>query len=395
MLTGKKKKLALSGLVVVLVGAVIAVSGAAWYFSNVLEDDGLRIDHSDGAFTASVVGVEGSGLGQTITLLADTLDGDALADLLRYELLGIESESAVARLTEPVSNDGTTVVRSLTAKEGSFQSGDRVRLDRDYVDPFADPAGTYETIELEGPLGLLPAWGAVPADSDAASITDAPGSDWAILVHGRTGTREEALRALQIASKAGYAALAVSYRNDRETAQDPSGYYQFGITEWEDIEPAVRFAVDHGARNLVLIGFSMGGGIVVNFMYRSELAEHVDALALDAPMLDFSRTVDLGAQERSVPGVVTGLAKWLAARRFGVNWREMDYLSRVDQLDVPVLLIHGDDDGVVPVNTSREFARKRPDIVQYEEFPDAGHVASWNRDPARYDRVLSQFLADR
>ncbi|WP_327584376.1 TMEM53 family protein [Nonomuraea sp. NBC_00507] len=30
--------------------------------------------------------------------------------------------------------------------------------------------------------------------------------------------------------------------------------------------------------------------------------------------------------------------------------------------------------------------------VTYEEFPDAEHVESWNSDPARYEKAVTDFL---
>jgi pimeloyl-ACP methyl ester carboxylesterase len=78
---------------------------------------------------------------------------------------------------------------------------------------------------------------------------------------------------------------------------------------------------------------------------------------------------------------------------------------------VPVLLVHGDDDQFVPFGPSARFAAARlpgaavatvGDVpfevrsdadLTFVHVPGAGHVRSWNRDPAAYDQVLAQFLA--
>jgi len=73
--------------------------------------------------------------------------------------------------------------------------------------------------------------------------------------------------------------------------------------------------VDHGATKLLLIGYSMGGGIVVSFLYQSALADRVVGVILDAPMLDFEATVDWGARDRFVLWPLKDAGKALAGMK--------------------------------------------------------------------------------
>ncbi|MCK4828870.1 alpha/beta hydrolase, partial [bacterium] len=66
-----------------------------------------------------------------------------------------------------------------------------------------------------------------------------------------------------------------------------------GLTEWKDLEGAAKYAAERGAEKLILVGYSMGGAIVTNFLYRSPLAGKVLGAILDAPMLDLNATIDL------------------------------------------------------------------------------------------------------
>jgi hypothetical protein len=94
-----------------------------------------------------------------------------------------------------------------------------------------------------------------------------------------------------------------------------------------------------------------------------------------------------------VPGVLTGFSKWMAAVRYGVDWGATDYLDeRVDSLETPILVIHGTEDGDVPIRLSRELADRRPGLVRLEEFRGAGHVRAWNHEPERYEAVIGEFL---
>jgi hypothetical protein len=256
------------------------------------------------------------------------------------------------------------------------------------VDSFAFPEDPreafgldFEEVFYESPLGQFPAW-FVEGDDDT----------WAIMVHGRTANRGEALRMLPTVVEAGLPALVISYRNDEGLPEDPSGYYQYGQTEWADLEGAVRYALEHGARDIVLVGYSMGGGVVANFLYESDLSEVVRGAILDAPMLEFGATVDLGAANRGYPGIVSGLAKAFAGFRFDIDWDATNYLDRADELRAPILLFHGDQDTTVPISTSDRLKEMRPDLVEYVTVEGAVHVGAWNKDREVYEAAVSRFL---
>ena len=60
---------------------------------------------------------------------------------------------------------------------------------------------------------------------------------------------------------------------------------------------------------------------------------------------------------------------------------------------MPILLFHGVEDDVVPIEGSDEFAEELPNRVTYYRVPKAGHTQSWNVDPRLYEARLSRFLA--
>ena len=371
---------------------------SGWYFASVLERDGLRVDHgNDPSYPFTVTAIDRESDVTVITLTTDANDAERRKDMESYDVWGLDSETAFGTLLEVMDVDGATVSRRVVELTGKFSEGDEVRLIRRALMPFAPARGAtvteeQATVTIDGPLGPMPAW---LLTTPLVQASQAPVNDrWAILIHGRTSGRSEALSAWQGLGEAGYHALAVTYRNDEGNAFDESGYYQFGLTEWADIEAAVEFAVDMGAEEIVLVGNSMGGGIALSFMERSELAGEVDALILDAPMVDFGRTVDLGASNRGVPTSIVWLAKRFSTMRFDLDWDDVNYLSRIDDLAVPTLLFHGDDDPTVPVETSREMAEAQRALVTYEEFPGAGHLESWSSDPVRYNAAIVDFLSE-
>ncbi|MPZ99149.1 MAG: prolyl oligopeptidase family serine peptidase [Dehalococcoidia bacterium] len=234
---------------------------------------------------------------------------------------------------------------------------------------------------------------AAPSGPQRAWVVDGGGT-WVIVVHGKGATRAEGLRILPTLAGLDLTTMLITYRNDRESILDPDAQYEYGATEWEDLEAAVRYALDQGASDIVLYGYSMGGSIVASFLERSELASSTRAVVLDAPMLDFAPTVDLGISGDPLIGAFASPMRVIAGLRLGIDWEELDYLDEdAEQLVAPILLFHGDADDVVPVETSRELASLRPELVIYVEVEDAGHTRAWNANPEAYEAQVREFLS--
>jgi len=186
--------------------------------------------------------------------------------------------------------------------------------------------------------------------------------------------------------------LLVTFRDDL-VGQPEDGISNFGMTEWEDLEAAVQYALDNGAQDVVLLAASTGGAISLSFLESSDLADAVVGMAFDAPVTSFGQTVDLGAAEMGVPPFLVAAGKWLTEQRVNLDFEQTDYVSRVDDLDVPTLIIHGTADETNPIEASEEFAATAPaGVVRLEEIDGAAHVWAWNTDRERFERVLAEHL---
>jgi pimeloyl-ACP methyl ester carboxylesterase len=361
---------------------VLVILGGGWYFSSVLEEDGLRVDNAEPENTVSVVAISDSRI--TLELLPDA-EEDNLAVSARW---GLTDGTNYGRLGDVISKTKTQVTRNYSPVIGEFKVGDELYLDRTAFphDPGAEGL-EYEEVVISSSVGEFGAWHA--GFTSQESYTEETSDVWAVFVHGRTSNRETSLKLFNLP---GVHSLAIDYRNDADAPPSESGYYDFGTTEWEDVEAAVQYALDHGAKKIVLVGFSMGGGVVINYQLKSELAEHTVGIVLDSPMLDFGRTVDKGAEERGVPAPITFAAKMFSTWRFGIDWSELDFLSKADEIDVPVILFHGNADKTVPIETSYIFAAANPDTVAMFTFEEVGHVATWNWYPIRYRSLVQEFV---
>jgi alpha-beta hydrolase superfamily lysophospholipase len=260
-------------------------------------------------------------------------------------------------------------------------------LDAGPYDPDPGARGLpFDDVEVVGPLGPCPAW-LVPADGDT----------WVVMVHGRGGSRREALRVLPALHGMGLPGLVVTYRNDVGAPRSPDGFYHLGDTEWTDLEAAVRFARDHGARRVVLFGWSMGGAIIAALLDRSPEAAAVAAVVWDAPLVDWRATLRQQARNRRLPPVLSRLATAMTSRRIGIDFDRFDLRRRPPAHRPPTLIVHSTGDTAVPVGPSRDLAAAAPALdwpMRYLEVPAVEHTASWNADPAAYERAVTSFLAE-
>ena len=361
---------------------IMVILGGGWYFSSVLEEDGLRVDNSAPENTVTVIDISETRI--TLQLLPDA-EESYLTISARW---GITDGVNYGRLGDVLSKTKTQVTREFEPVLGGFQIGDQLYLDRTSFphDPSAEGLD-YEEVVIPGSIGDFGAWRL--GFTSQATYLDSTSDVWAIFVHGRTSNKESSMKLFNLP---GVHSLAIDYRNDEGAPPSESGYYDFGTTEWEDVEAAVQYALDNGAEKIVLVGFSMGGGVVVNYQLKSELASHTIGMVLDSPMLNFGKTVDKGAEERGVPAPITFVAKAFATMRYGIDWDALDFLSKASDIDVPVLLIHGEADTTVPIETSYIFAGENPEMVKLYSFENVGHVAAWNWHPTEYRGLVQEFV---
>lgn len=301
-------------------------------------------------------------------------------------LLGLAHAGGYARVGPVDGRDAEGVTRPYLTLAGGPPPPGPARVDGYACPPHPADAFAFpvQEVTFPGPLGRYPAWQVLPAGRRRRT--------WVVFVHGRGGTRAEAFRVLPAMRRLGLPALSVTYRNDAGAPGSPGGTYGLGWTEWEDVQAATDHARRHGARAVVLFGYSMGGAIVGAYLSRSPDAGRVRGVVLDSPVLDWEATISHGTRERRLPGSLTPFAMSVARLRAGVPWGGLDQVARAGEWSVPVLLAHGAADPSVPVATSDAFAAARPDLVEYLRVPGAGHVRAWNVDPAGYERALRRFL---
>jgi uncharacterized protein len=372
-------------VVVLCVLVLVVFAGASWFYCDEIRAGALASNPpTPPALETEVLAVAD----RSITLARDPASP---RELTAPGTFGLRWDGGYGRIGAILATGPDRVERTFTQVHGTRpRAGERSGVDG-YAWP-ADPsvaAGRAVTeVSYPSPLGPAPAW-----------LVGGRRDTWVILVHGYNAARTETLRTLATVTRQGYPALVVSYRNDPGAPSSPDGLRRWGATEWRDLEAATRYALDHGARGVVLAGFSMGGAVVTSFLLSSPLAGQVRGVVLDSPALDLGEVIDQGATDRELPLLGTALppaltlaAKGIAGVRYDLDWGQLDYVDRAGGLATPMLVFHQSGDPTVPVTISEALAEARPDLVTLERFDGDGHVQSWNTDRARYEGTLRAFL---
>ncbi|MEV6884766.1 alpha/beta fold hydrolase [Streptomyces sp. NPDC051135] len=361
------------------VTAALATSAASIAVGRLASDAALKAPPGRPLPTEPRLTVHGTAAGQ-ITLTRD------LAALRpgRYGLAGDGSHAVVGPVLGTVEHGADTVVRRLErVTHGTVQAGDRAWFTPNlYVGNPGTALGLeYADVEVPGELGPLPAWflpGARPT--------------WVIAVHGLAATREHALNLIAPLHRREVPVLALAYRGDVGAPPSPDGLHHFGETEWRDVDAAVRYAVDHGARQVVLLGWSTGATMALRTAALSGVRERIAGLVLDSPVLSWETTLRALAAARRTPGALLPLAVRAAQGRAGLRGDQDAGMAGLYRPSVPTLIYHGPGDAVAPWRLSRRLADTHSRLVALHTVRDAPHGAMWNADPEDYEETFRRFM---
>jgi uncharacterized protein len=170
--------------------------------------------------------------------------------------------------------------------------------------------------------------------------------------HGNGGVLADRAERFRKLLDSGFGLLAIAYRGYDGSTGAPT---QDGLLL--DAEAAVSEAARRGFTNkrLVLIGESLGSGVATIMASRHEAA----ALILDAPFLSALHV----AQSRY----------WMFPVRYLMRDQFRSDLA-IGSVDCPVLMAHGADDDVVPIDEGRRLFALAHDPKKFIAVPKGGHL---------------------
>jgi pimeloyl-ACP methyl ester carboxylesterase len=178
-----------------------------------------------------------------------------------------------------------------------------------------------------------------------------PGRPTLLYFHGNGGsfvTRSERIRKYMAH---GYGLVMMTYRGFGGSAGTPSE--KANVADALEVYDAVR-ASGVSPSEIVVYGESLGTGVAVQVAAQRE----VGGVILDAP---YTSIVDLATLHYPyLP------ARWLMTDRY-------ETLQSAGRVTAPVLIVHGEEDDVIPVEMGRRVAAALQGPVKVATFPGAGH----------------------
>ena len=305
---------------------------------------------------------------------------------LELPLVGLVSREGSLIANGPVIHQQDKITRSVVSTNGNIQQGDRVRADVfiHQKNPKCSIGLDYSEVKFRSELGDLGAW-----------VISGEGETWMVCVHGHRSNRRESLRFSPLFKSMDLNQMLIKYRNDVDSPVDKGGYHMFGLTEWRDLEAAIAYVLNQGAKNIFILGHSMGGSIALQFILKSNLRSHVSGVVLESPALDLNGIISEKA--KALPFPITTLLppiKKMVSKLVNLDWSELDYISKASEIETPILLIHSTKDQTVPVIQSDQFANVIPNLFEYLRLEDAPHAASWNFAQHKVESTIKTFITD-
>lgn len=198
----------------------------------------------------------------------------------------------------------------------------------------------------------------------------------------------------KIARERGHNTLIVDHRSH---GQSEGRVITFGIKESRDCVSWAEYAKDRFGEEIpvFLAGISMGAASVLMASGHA-LPKNVKGIIADCPFSRPAEIIKFSSNDMNLPKIVKTLSEPFAiigARifgGFGLNSNSAE--EAVVKTRVPIMIIHGENDKVVPHEMSKKVYEANPSMITWVSFPEAGHGLSYIVDKERYKKLTNEFI---
>jgi len=223
----------------------------------------------------------------------------------------------------------------------------------------------YEDVRIKTSDGLILQGWFIPSNSES-DIT------W-LWFHGNGGNNGHRISELALAHhRTGVNIFIFDYRGYGESEGKPSekGTYLDSRAAMEYLSSRPDVDKDR----IVFMGNSLGAALSVELA----LTQPPMAMILVSP---FASVRDMAKLTLPFPPV-----GWMVRNHY-------DNVARIRQLNVPLLVLHGDEDDLVPISQGRKLYEAANQPKRFQTLDGAGHNNTYEVNPDQFWGTINEFLA--
>lgn len=219
----------------------------------------------------------------------------------------------------------------------------------------------------------------------------ADGAPIQILFHGyKSSSLLDCSGGSYFAKQLGHNAIVVDQRSH---GQSDGTIITFGIKERKDCLCWIQYAIERFGKdtNIILSGLSMGAATVL-MVNDLDVPENVKGIIADCPYSSPKEIIMKVCKDMHFPPHLMFPFVWLGARLFGhFNLTESSAKEAIKNCEIPILLLHGLEDTLVPCDMSRFMQQSGAKDITLETFEGAGHGLSYMIIPDKYEKTVLEF----
>ncbi len=251
---------------------------------------------------------------------------------------------------------------------------------------------TMESLQYKARDGLtIPAYISFPKGLDMDSAKKLP---MVIMPHGGPFARDGYGYDywVQFLTTRGYGVLQMNYRGSTGygAAFEQRGYHEWGRKMLEDINDGTRWAIEQGFADparICIMGGSYGGYAALQAVVKDQ--------SLYKCSVAFAPVTDVLRMLVDNKNFLDHRRSAFYVRNDDLSAREISPVNHVEKFNLPILVLHGTRDSVVPYKQGKKFARKmkkqRKDF-RFITLEDGDHYLRKEKNRIKFLREVEKFL---
>ena len=182
--------------------------------------------------------------------------------------------------------------------------------------------------------------------------------------------------------------------DERAHGESKGNTITFGAKEKYDCISWIKFCSNKFGENIpiFLYGISMGAATVI-MASELQMPGNVKGIIADSPYSSAEEIILKVVTEHRIPKYAAKHLISAGTKIFGrFDLEEANAVEAAKKTDLPILIIHGDADKLVPCKMSEYIKKANIDKVELYVFHGAGHGLSYLVDTERYSRIIKSFV---